>query len=59
MNKVNQSGKKIQSVSGKVKEVLLSSPQYDRQCVKGRLMIITIIIMYNFVKIDCFFMMEV
>ncbi|KAK2563046.1 Molybdopterin synthase catalytic subunit [Acropora cervicornis] len=29
MNKVNQSGKKIQSVSGKVKEVLLSSPQYD------------------------------
>lgn len=53
MNKVNQSGKKIQSVSGKVKEVLLSSPQYDRQCVKGRLMIITII-MYNFVKIDCF-----
>ena len=54
MNKVNQSGKKIQSVSGKVKEVLLSSPQYDRQCVKGRLMIITIIIMYNFVKIDCF-----
>ena len=29
MNKVNQSGKKIQSVSGKVKEVLPSSPQFD------------------------------
>ena len=29
MNKVNQTGKKIQSVSGKVKEVLPSSPQFN------------------------------